>query len=105
MTLLKKSEVVRYYLLYLSSKARQIESNRARCVGSEQQKVNFQQSPPQQIMKPSTKNTLAIAIYILAAVTSSNILGTLFWNFLSIAFLIAGTYGIVCMCKKKKFLF
>ncbi|MBU0760718.1 MAG: hypothetical protein KJ600_01885 [Nanoarchaeota archaeon] len=56
-------------------------------------------------METNSKNTLAIIIYLAAAIASSNILGTLFWNIASVVFLTAGVYGIVCLAKTNEFLF
>lgn len=57
------------------------------------------------IMKKETANNVGIAIYLMSAFLSSNMLGGLFWNIMSIAFLIAGTYGIICSFKGIKFLY
>jgi hypothetical protein len=52
------------------------------------------------------KDILAIIVYFIAAYFSANTLGNeVYLHILSIAFIIAGTYGIVCLSKKEKFLF
>lgn len=56
-------------------------------------------------MKKETANNIAIAIFLISAFLSSGVVGGLFWNIMSVAFLIAGVYGIVCVYKKQKFLF
>jgi hypothetical protein len=56
-------------------------------------------------MKKETANKISIGIYLASAFLSANILGGLFWNIMSIAFLIAGMYGIVCLFKEIKFLY
>ncbi|MBU0907028.1 MAG: hypothetical protein KKD18_02205 [Nanoarchaeota archaeon] len=56
-------------------------------------------------MKKETANNISITIFIMSAFLASNLIGTLTWNILSVAFLIAGIYGIVCSFKNQKFIF
>ncbi|MFH1802827.1 MAG: hypothetical protein ABH864_05270 [archaeon] len=56
-------------------------------------------------MKNSTANNISIAIFLISSLLASGVLGGLFWNILSVAFLISGVYGIVCVSKKQKFIF
>jgi hypothetical protein len=56
-------------------------------------------------MEKRTKSIIVIFAYLFAAIVSSNILDALFWNILSIAFLVAGVYGLVSLTKTKEFLF
>ncbi|MBS3076685.1 hypothetical protein J4233_00260 [Candidatus Pacearchaeota archaeon] len=56
-------------------------------------------------MKNQTANNIGIAIFLMSAFVSSSIIGGVFWNIISVAFLISGAYGIVCSFKGVKFLY
>jgi hypothetical protein len=57
-------------------------------------------------MKKESKDILAILTYFAAAISSLYIPPVLLHDhILSIAFIIAGTYGTVSVYKKKKFIF
>ena len=56
-------------------------------------------------MKKETANKIGIAIFLISSFLASNVLNGIFWHIMSVAFLIAGTYGIVCEFRKVKFLF
>lgn len=55
-------------------------------------------------MEKSAINAVCAALFLMAAFLSSNFIGGVFWYVLSVAFLIAGVYGIVCVFKGTKFL-
>ncbi|MFH1425503.1 MAG: hypothetical protein ABIG28_02115 [archaeon] len=57
-------------------------------------------------MKPPTADQLVIAVYFLSALITLNLIpSSLTTNILSIAFIIAGVYGVIALSKKKKFIF
>jgi hypothetical protein len=57
-------------------------------------------------MKTKQKNILAIIVYFGGALSSLNVPPILLHDhILAVAFMIAGTYGIVSVSKKKKFIF
>ena len=56
-------------------------------------------------MKKETANKIGIAIFLLSSFLISHVLNGIFWNIMGVAFLIAGTYGIICEFRKVKFLF
>jgi hypothetical protein len=56
-------------------------------------------------MKNETANIIIIVFFFLVSFSITNTFNDLTSYILSIAFLIAGVYGVICIFKKQKFLF
>jgi hypothetical protein len=51
------------------------------------------------------KNSFAVVLFLLAAFVSLNIIKTLVFQILGIAFIVAFVYGLIALYKKNKFVF